>query len=119
MTRDYFNRNEAIGRMRDRVELLEPTYTQNDFGEREKSFTPHTVWAHMDFKTTNSNEYVIGTRITSETNCQITIRFRADVTADWRVRRGSEEFNIVSVLPDAKRKYCLLECVLDKPVENY
>jgi SPP1 family predicted phage head-tail adaptor len=118
--KDYFRNNEMIGRMRDRVNLLEPVYAKNAYGEDSKSYTAQpAVWAHMDFKTTNSNEYVTGTRITSEANCQITIRFNPAVTADWRVRHNQEEFNIISVLPDAKRNYCLLECILDKPVENY
>ena len=120
MIKDYFNRKEAIGRLKHRVQFWRPMYTVNEFGEREKSYTAQDpVWANVEYKTTNSNEYVKDTRLTSLTNVQILIRHNPDINAEWRVVHKGVQMNIASVLVGQKETYTLLECIIDEPVDDY
>lgn len=115
-----YNKREQAGKMRHRVQFWEPVYTPNDFGEKEKTYTAQDpVWANVEFRTSGSDEDEEAQRITSRVSCRVTIRFNSEINAEWRMVHKNEEFNILTVLPDAKRHYTLLECEIDKPVTSY
>jgi len=116
MHKKYFNKNETIGALNQRVQFWKPLYTQNEYGEPVKSYQAQDpVWANVDYKTTNSSEYVKDTRVTAQTNVQVFIRFNKEINNEWRVVHKGVECNIISVLPDQKRRYMLLECLMDEP----
>jgi len=111
-----YNKRENIGQMRHRVQFEKAVYTANDFGERSKSYELQSaVWAHIEYKTSTSGESVEAQRIVSQLYAIVRCRYDRDVTADWRLRHKEARFNIVSVLPDAKRQYMELECIMDEP----
>ena len=115
-----YNKKENIGRMRHRVQFLKPTYTPNDYGEKEKTYTPQAeTWAHIEYKESGSDESGEASRITSRINCLVTIRFNSEINAEWRMTHNNEQFNIRTVLPDAKQMYMRLECEIDEPITSY
>lgn len=106
--------------MRHRVQFLKPTYTENDFGEKEKTYTPQAAtWAHIEYKESGSGESGDASRITSVVNCLVTIRFNSEINAEWRMTHNNEQFNIRTVLLDTKQMYMRLECEIDEPVTSY
>ena len=47
----------SIGQLDRRILIAAPTYTTNDYGEETKTYTTvYTVWAKMDWKSSNRKE---------------------------------------------------------------
>ena len=47
----------SIGQLDRRIEVQEPEYTANDYGEQTKVYvTLYTLWAHADWKAINRKE---------------------------------------------------------------
>ena len=47
----------SIGQLDRRIEVLSPTYVTNKYGEQTKTYsTIYTLWAKMDWKTSNRKE---------------------------------------------------------------
>jgi len=120
MNRDYFRKKETVGRLRHRVQFWQPIYTANAYGEQEKSYTAlDPVWANVEYLPSGSGEDSEAQRITSMVNCRVIIRFNSLINAEWRMVHNNEQFNVLTVLPDAKQQYMMLECVIDEPVTSY
>lgn len=111
-----YNKSENIGQLRHRVQFERPVYTVNDFGERAKTFQlQDATWAHIEYKTDTSDERVDAQRITSQVYAVVRCRYNSEINARWRMRHDDARFNILSILPDAKRQYMTLECIMDEP----
>lgn len=80
------------GPLRHRLALLQPVITEDAYGQQIKTFVPVATVAAEDASPNQSNmayarELVAGGAEVSLSVRQITIRFRRDVTEEWRCMR--------------------------------
>lgn len=75
------------GQLRERVTLQAPSVVRNSIGEPVPAWTDvDTVWAHV--KDMSGREINAARAVQSEAVCRVTIRWRADISADMRVVRN-------------------------------
>jgi SPP1 family predicted phage head-tail adaptor len=105
------------GKLRHRVKLESPTYTQNTTtGEMALSWTNEgTVSAAIE--PSSAREFAAAQAMQSQIDTRITIRYREDVAANWRATHmvnGSpgKVYNIHGALTDkdSGREYITLPC---------
>ena len=80
------------GPLRHPLELLKPKITEDAYGQQVKTYSTVTTVACEDASPNQSNmayarELVAGGAEVSLSVRQITIRFRRDITEEWRVKR--------------------------------
>lgn len=80
------------GPLRHGVALLRPVITEDDYGQQVRSFEQVAVVAAEDASPSQTNmayarELVAGGAEVSLSVRQITIRYRRDITEEWRVKR--------------------------------
>lgn len=87
------------GRLNRRIELQEPTPTQDEFGGDIEGFTTvATVWASIDVpRSQSSAEIFVSDKVTSQITHDITIRYRSDITALWQLKLGSRQWRIILI----------------------
>lgn len=90
----------AAGRLRHRIVLQSPSYTQNQTtGENVLSWiTQAEVWAAIE--PLSAREFIAAQATQSEVSARIVIRYRPDVNATWRILHRGRVFNINGVLAD-------------------
>ena len=81
------------GPLRHSLALLRPVFTEDAYGQQVKSFVKVTDVAAEDASPSQTNmayarELVAGGTEVSLSVRQITIRFRRDITEEWRVARA-------------------------------
>lgn len=105
------------GRLRHRVLLERPTYTQDaTTGEMVLSWTSEgTVSAAIE--PSSAREFIAAQAVQSQIDTRITIRYRDDVVAAWRATHmvngvAGKIYNIHGALPDkdSGRAYITLPC---------
>jgi len=79
------------GPLRHRIALLKPTVTEDSYGQQVKSWVKVTEVAAEDASPSQNNmayarELVAGGAEVSLSIRQMTIRYRRDITEDWRVQ---------------------------------
>lgn len=60
--------------------------------------TQASVWAEV--APLSGREFIAANAIQSEIRARITIRYREDVTSDWRILFRNKIYNIAAILPD-------------------
>ena len=101
-----------IGILDKRVELQAPTKTQDARGEYTEEYcTVGRAWA--GFRALAGRDLLEAQQIHAEVTHEVTIRFRPDITEQWRIRRGSRTFHIrgAPIDPDESRRWLMLTVV--------
>ena len=99
------------GLLRDSIVVQQQTTTVDDVGQRADSWsTVATVWADVRHKT--GLEAIKAGSDVSTVSVSIRIRYRADIAAGMRVSHRSAVYDIEAVLPDARREFVDLACIL-------
>lgn len=92
-----------------RIELHEPTQTQNSAGQYVITYTlADKVWAA--FNPQDSNENKAADQLVGYTIARFAVRWRTDVTHLWRVLHNGMWYEIIGTLPDGRRTYLTLNC---------
>lgn len=105
---------ERIGLMRHRVTLMQPTFSQNDFGEKVPAWVEYGErWARFEFRELRSDEKEDGNRLTSFVYARLQMRLDENITAQWRLKYNGEEYDILTIIPYEKGQYMLVECERD------
>lgn len=83
------------GSLRERVTLQSPTESRSAaYADVQKAWVDvATVWAA--FEPLSGRELLLAQQVSSDINVRFRVRYRADVTAKWRVRYGTRIFQIV------------------------
>jgi SPP1 family predicted phage head-tail adaptor len=111
-----YNKGENIGKLNKRVVLEQYLTASDDYNAETKVWvSSDPIWASIEYTTARSDEDAIAQRIVSRLYALIVMRYRRDVYPNFRVKHEDARFNILSILPDDKRKYMRLECVMDEP----
>lgn len=103
---------DDVGAMNRRIELIQITKSiDTDFGGEvsDSESTLATVWATFEPKQALSGEDVIGGQKDASMKVNWRIRYRSDVTETMLVKEDGKYYNILSVVPDSKRVYLVLE----------
>lgn len=93
------------GELDRRIQLLRPSHTVNAAGEAITAWAPPTignVWAKV--RTLSGREMVRNNIVDAELTYLIRIRYRTDVTPDWRIRYGTRTLGISKVLDVGDRR---------------
>lgn len=98
------------GDLRSRITIQKRGPTKDDWGTPMPDAWADldTVWA--DVRHPSGLEMVKADATTSVVKASIRIRWRSDVTAGMRVLFDGRVYNILAVLPDARRVYVDLPC---------
>lgn len=90
----------AAGRLNKRVALQSPTISQdNDTGATTETWgTVATVWASIE--PLSVRDFIASDERQSKVAARITIRYRDDIDATWRVVHKARTYQIVGVLAD-------------------
>lgn len=100
-------RSNLITRLRNRVALEQPADVADGAGGYTRSYTTiATVWAEI--LPMNGQEKLDAQKLQSSLMHRITIRYRTDVNATWRVRYGTRLFNIRAVMNNEERNGSLI-----------
>lgn len=87
----------GAGRLDQRVTLRKPTRLQGTAGE---PITTHaddsSVWASV--RPLRGREFIEARGFGAEVTHRVAIRYRSDVTSEWRIKLGTRTLRIVSVL---------------------
>ena len=90
----------SAGKLRHRVTLESQQQTQNQYGGIETTWVEQgRAWAEVAPQ--SGREYVAARQVQNEVTTRITIRYRDDIDATWRIRHRGRIFDIQAVLPDA------------------
>lgn len=71
----------------------------------------NSLWAKVEFKEVGSTEKVEADKLTPMTAANFTIRYKTGITTEMEVIYDGLKYKILSVLPDPKKCYLLLETV--------
>lgn len=95
------------GEMNRRIELQYKTSVTDNLGGWIDSYVSIPVWAKM--RTIKSDEAIQAMSTTGTAIHNITIRYRADVRASWRVKYQSRYFAIIGPPIDVNFKHEFME----------
>jgi len=86
------------GAKRNRVVLQSATETRDSHGQPIKTWGyEDTVWAQV--RPLGGREREIASQVAQETNVAFVIRWRSDITSDWRVLHDARSYEIVEPIP--------------------
>jgi SPP1 family predicted phage head-tail adaptor len=114
MNVNRYNKKENIGRLDRRVTIQGYTENQNDFGEKEITFSDlATVWAKIEYQSKGTDEEFHAKRETAVTSVLFTIRYKADYRSKKnRIVYEGEVYDIISVRENGRRHYLIIEAKL-------
>jgi SPP1 family predicted phage head-tail adaptor len=85
------------GRLNQKITLRSHTATKNAIGEVVVAYSDvATVWAAVEPQ--KASEKVSGGLVLGESTYKVLIRYRSDVTSEWRIAWGDKTLEISSVL---------------------
>ena len=98
------------GKLRQRVELQEPSGTQSGSGYRKDDYGAYaTVWAAVE--PLSGREFLEGRMATAEVNTRIRIRYNERVKPEHRVRWGEKLYHVEAVInPETRDREMALMC---------
>ena len=106
-----YRKQERIGRMRDRIDILYKTEATDAYGERVETWaTLVTVFAMMQQSAT-SNEAIQAGQETAQQDVRYTIRYRNDVNETNRVAHNGRTYDIESVTYSNDMQFVTLGCM--------
>lgn len=90
-----YNKNEVIGKMRDRIILQNVTRSKSLSGFATETWsTVTTIWAYVDSKLSRSNETVIEGKNTAKNVIEFTIRYNSSITEESRIIYNSKVYQV-------------------------
>ncbi|MFA5715840.1 MAG: phage head closure protein [Candidatus Paceibacterota bacterium] len=98
------------GDLRSRIIIEEATYTDNGFGGKITTWTTlATVWAKVEHL--SGRELQIAQLISPNILYEITIRYRSDMSTQYRIYYSGQYFNIRDIKDlDNMHKWLYLKC---------
>lgn len=90
---------KASGKLNHRVRLESLETVQDSSGDPVEEWThAGDVWAEV--APVSAKEFVSSAAMQSKVVARITIRYRSDIQANWRIQFRGRYYNIEGVLPD-------------------
>lgn len=90
---------QSAGKLNHRISLESLETSQDSAGDTVEDWIPQgDVWAEV--VPVSAKEFVSAAAMQSKVVARITIRYREDVQANWRIQFRNRYYNIEGVLPD-------------------
>lgn len=90
---------QAAGKLNHRIRLESLETSQDSSGDTVEDWIHEgDVWAEV--APVSAREFVSAAAMQSKVVARITIRYRSDVQANWRIQFRNRYYNIEGVLPD-------------------
>lgn len=105
-----YRKQERIGRMRDRVDILFKTETKDAYGELVEAWGILAVVFALMEQSATSNEAIQAGQETVQQELRCTIRYRNDVDETNRVAHNGRTYDIESVTYSNDMQYVTLGC---------
>ena len=91
------------GKLDQQITLQSLSVTSNDFGEVIKGYSDvATVWGHVISR--RGTESFEASRMGSDRQIKVKLRFRDDIKTDWRIGWDGEFYNVIDVDRSLRRK---------------
>lgn len=101
-----YNKNEIIGRMRDRITIQNVTRSKSDTGFASESWADlTTVWANAESKLPPSNETVIDGKNTAKNISDFTIRYTTGITEESRIIWNDKLYQLRNIKISHDRRF--------------
>lgn len=101
----------TAGKLNERVQIERPAVERDDFGANIKTWQPvGEVWANVRYE--RGAEFQRNRADLRTVSVSVRVRFRRDISADWRVIHRGRIFAISAVLPDeVGKQFTDLVCI--------
>ena len=87
------------GKLRHRLVLQRPVVSLDSDGAQTHAWEEvATVWGAIE--PISGREFVQSAAVQSQVTVRITLRWRPDLRADWRISHAAKPYQIAAVLPD-------------------
>lgn len=101
-----YNKNEIIGRMRDRITIQNVTRSKSDTGYASESWADlSTVWANAESKLPPSNETVIDGKNTAKNISDFTIRYTTGIDEESRIIWNDKLYQVRNIKVSHDRRF--------------
>jgi SPP1 family predicted phage head-tail adaptor len=101
-----YNKNEIIGRMRDRITIQNVTRSKSGTGYASESWADITsVWANAEIKLPQSNETVIDGKNTAKNISDFTIRYTTDISEESRIVWNGKLYQVRNIKVSHDRRF--------------
>jgi SPP1 family predicted phage head-tail adaptor len=101
-----YNKNEIIGRMRDRITIQNVTRSKSDTGFASESWADlSTVWANAESKLPPSNETVIDGKNTAKNISDFTIRYTTGIDEESRIIWNEKLYQVRNIKVSHDRRF--------------
>ncbi len=101
-----YNKNEIIGRMRDRITIQNVTRSKSDTGYASESWADlSTVWANAESKLPPSNETVIDGKNTAKNISDFTIRYTTGIDEESRIIWNEKLYQVRNIKVSHDRRF--------------
>ncbi len=101
-----YNKNEIIGRMRDRITIQNVTRSKSDTGYASESWADSAiVWANAESKLPPSNETVIDGKNTAKNISDFTIRYTTSIDEESRIIWNDKLYQVRNIKVSHDRRF--------------
>ena len=99
-----------IGRLSKRVQLQSATEARDAHGQPVRTWVNQkTVWAAVE--PIRGRELETARQLASEATIRVIVRYRADITTDWRVIYSGKTLEITEIInEDFDNRYLVMRC---------
>ena len=102
-------KEDAVGLMRERIEIASFTVTRGDYNEELKTWVNSSpIWAQVTHKATGTDEVFTADQKSPDAKVDFRIRFRDVKNTDEVIYRG-QRYKIEGLIPSHLRDYLTIE----------
>ena len=96
-----------------RITLYSPTVTTNNSGQVLRSFaSAGTCYAMLVINEGAGTEAFVSDQMQSSAVVTWRVRYRTDVLGSWELDFNSQRYEVISALPEGRKRYTLIKCKL-------
>lgn len=109
--------DQLTGRMRHRLSFRTFTESQGSDGSLARTWTTEAEqWGEVLFTVVGSAEEFEAEQVVHRMAATVTVRYRNDIRPKHRILYEGLEYDIISVLPDPKQSFLVIEAVQVEPM---
>lgn len=98
-----------------RITLYAPTTSQNNSGQVKLTFVSQGEFYAMEILAETGNigtESFVNDQMTSSYISNFRLRYQTEITADWKIQYNSKFYDIISVVPEGRKRFILVKTKL-------
>ena len=93
-----------------RINLYSPTVTTNNSGQVLRSFaSAGTCYAQLVINEQAGTEAFVSDQMQSSAVVLWRVRYRTDVLGSWELDHNGQRYEVISALPEGRRRYTLIK----------